>query len=149
MKIEKNVEKKKLIVVIRIAGQVKVDYNIANSLERLKLKRKYSCVFIDSANESIMGILEKVKYYVAYGEIEKETLLKLLKARAKKIDKKKIDEEKTATELINGKPLKDLGLIPFLRLHPPRKGIKSKLQYPRGVLGDNKKDINKLIERML
>ena len=37
----------------------------------------------------------------------------------------------------------------FFRLHPPRKGINSKLQYPKGVLGDNKKDINKLIERML
>jgi hypothetical protein len=37
----------------------------------------------------------------------------------------------------------------FFRLHPPRKGIKSKLQYPKGVLGDNKESINKLIERML
>jgi hypothetical protein len=42
-----------------------------------------------------------------------------------------------------------MGIKPFFRLHPPRKGINSKIQYPKGVLGNNKEDINKLIERML
>ena len=142
-------ENKKILAVIRIAGQVKVDYDIANTLERLKLKRKYSCVLVNSNNRSAMGMLKKIKYCVAYGEIDKETLIKLLKARGKKLDKKEFNESKVAEELLSGKTLKSLNFLSFFRLHPPRKGIKSKLQYPRGVLGNNKEDINKLIGRML
>ncbi len=74
-------------------------------------------------------MLKKVKFYVAYGPLSKDTHDKLVKARGKKG--------------ADGK------LKPFFRLHPPRKGIKSKIQYPKGVLGNNKADINKLIERML
>jgi large subunit ribosomal protein L30 len=117
-----------LTAIIRISGMVGVPEEIENTLYRLRLRRKYVCVLIDTNNKSIQGLLEKVKFYVAYGEISKETYDKLIKARGKKIDGK---------------------LKPFFRLHPPRGGIKSKLQYPKGVLGNNKKDINKLIERML
>jgi len=117
-----------LTAVIRISGMVGVPKDIENALYRLRLRKKYVCVLIDTNNKSIKGLLEKVKFYVAYGEISKETQDKLIKARGKKVDGE---------------------LKPFFRLHPPRKGIKSKLQYPRGVLGNNKKDINKLIERML
>jgi len=120
-----------LTAVIRISGIVGVPEHIENTLYRLRLRRKYVCVVINTNNESIQGLLEKVKYYVAYGEISKETHDKLIKARGQKISGKKNE------------------LKPFFRLHPPRGGIKSKLQYPKGVLGNNKNDINKLIERML
>ena len=117
------------IAVIRISGMVKVSKDIENALYRLKLRRKYVCVVVDTNNPAVKGLLEKVKYYVAFGTINKEVYDKMVKARGKKDDKGK--------------------LKPFFRLHPPRKGIKSKLQYPKGVLGNNKDDINKLIERML
>jgi len=117
------------IAIIRISGMVKVPKVIENTLHRLRLRRKYVCVVIDVNNKDIKGLLEKVKHYVAYGTISKETHDKLIKERGKKD--------------------KDGKLKPFFRLHPPRKGIKSKLQYPKGVLGNNKEDINKLIERML
>ncbi len=145
--------KKNLTAIIRISGMVKVSKDIAGTLDRLGLKRKYSCVLVDLNEKPIKGMVDKIKYYVAYGEINRKTLINLLKERAKSIegDKKpvKIDAEKIADDLIKGKKLKDLGFKSFFRLHPPRKGIKSKLQYPKGVLGNNKKDINKLIERML
>jgi len=118
--------KNKMIAIIRISGMVKVPKDIENALYRLKLRRKYVCVVIKPTKD-ILGMLNKVKFYVSYGEIDKETFDKLVKARGKKVDGK---------------------LKPFFRLHPPRKGIKSKLQYPKGVLGPNK-NINKLIERML
>jgi len=117
------------IAVIRISGIVGVPEDIENTLYRLRLRRKYVCVVIDADDKSLQGLLDKVKFYVAYGEISKETHDKLIKARGKKD--------------IDGK------LKPFFRLHPPRGGIKSKIQYPKGVLGNNKEDINKLIERML
>jgi large subunit ribosomal protein L30 len=146
---EKTQQKKELTVVIRIAGMVKKKSEIVNTLDRLRLRRKYACTIIDSKKKEMLGMLEKVKHYVAYGQISNETLEKLIKARGQSMDKKEIDAGKVVEGLLKGKPLKDLGLKPFFRLHPPRKGIKSKLQYPKGVLGDNKKDINKLIERML
>ena len=64
--------------------------------------------------------------------------------------KGKIDAKKTAEEL-EKKNLNELGLKPFFSLHPPRGGIESKKHFGvgKGVLGDNKKAINKLLERML
>lgn len=146
-KTEKNL--KDLVVVIRIAGGVKVKSDIKNTLERLRLRRKYSCILINSRNPSMSGMLEKVKFSVAFGNINKETLASLLKLRGKKIDKKKFNSDESAEQLIKGKNLEDLGFKPFFRLHPPRGGIKSKLQYPKGILGDNKENINKLVMRML
>ena len=146
-------DKPSLTIIIRISGLVKVNRDIEEALDRLKLRRKYAAVLINSNDKNIKGMLDKVKFFVAYGEIDKPTLIKLLKSRAKSIKGEKvevkIDAEKVAEEIISGKDLRDLGLKPFFRLHPPRKGIKSKIQYPKGVLGNNKKDINKLIERML
>ena len=141
--------KNNLIAVVRISGMVKVREEISHALYRLRLRRKYSCVLVHSKNNSAKGVLEKVKHYVAYGVIDKKTLVDLIKARGMSLDKNKINPEKIAEELESGKSLEELGLKPFFRLHPPRKGIKSKLPYPKGVLGNNREDINKLIERML
>ena len=144
-----DIKNNELIAIIRISGMVKVNKYIEDTLYRLKLRRKYSCVLIKPTKENL-GMLKKVKFYVAYGPINKETLVKLIKERGQMIDKtKEIDAEKIVGELFNGRNLKDSCLKPFFRLHPPRKGIKSKLQYPKGVLGNNKEDINKLIDRML
>ena len=60
--------------------------------------------------------------------------------------------EKIISEIFDGKlekRLSDFGIKPFFRLHPPRGGIKSKLHFPKGVLGDHGDKINLLIERML
>lgn len=146
-------DSKGLIAVIRIHGEVKVKPGIVNTLFRLRLRRKYSCIIINSNNKNIMGMLWQVRHYVAYGPIEKDMLVKLLNARAQKLSpvskNSTANYEKIADELISGKKLDEMGIKPFFRLHPPRKGINSKLQYPKGVLGNNKADINKLIERML
>ena len=134
---------------------MKVKEEIKNTLDRMRLRKKYTCALINASDKNMFGMLKKVKYYVAYGSIDEPTLSLLIKNRArvdksnKEHEKIKINPEETAKELMNGKSLKQLGLKPFFRLHPPRKGINSKLQYPKGVLGDNKKDINKLIERMI
>jgi large subunit ribosomal protein L30 len=149
IKIEKKeASNSNLLVLIRIHGEVKVKWFIEEALDRLRLRRKYACVIVPNKRE-FLGMIKKVKHYIAYGEIEKETLIKLMKARAQKIDKKEFDAEKISEEILSGKSLKYLGFKPFFRLHPPRGGIKSKLLYPEGVLGNNKKDINKLVDRML
>ena len=127
---------------------VKVKREIEETLDRLKLKRKYACILIHK-NNNLMGMIKKVKYYIAYGEIDKNVLEKLIKKRAESIEGRKkeikIDSKKVVDGLLEGKKLSNFKLKEFFRLHPPRKGIKSKLQYPKGVLGDNK-NISKLMQ---
>ncbi len=142
-----------IIAIIRIKGCVKLRENFENTLDRLRLKRKYACVLINSSDRNLMGMLKKIRNYVAYGEINDETLAHLIKERGKSIDGNKkevnINAEEVAKGLMSGKKLSDFGLKNFFRLHPPRGGINSKLQYPKGVLGNHRENINKLVERMM
>ena len=114
-----------MICIIRIKGQVGLRKEIVETLNRLRLRRKYSCVVLEGTKEE-MGMVKKVKDYVAFGEIDDETYKKL-------VDKRK-------TKIKN-----------FFRLHPPRGGIESKKHFGvgKGVLGNHGKEINKLVERML
>ena len=120
------------------------------ALFRLRLRRKYSAVLMRPTKINLK-ILNNIRNFVAYGDINKETLTELIKRRAQPIDKtKKVDAEKIVLEL-EKKELQSLGLKPFFRLHPPRKGIDSKKHFGvnKGVLGDNKEKINDLVRRML
>ena len=138
-----------MICAIRIHGMVKLNKKIAETLDRLRLRRKYSCIVLNPTEEQ-MGAIKKLRDFVAFGEINKSTLEKLIEKRGKLTDKsKKIDAKKMAEELINSKSYWALDLKPFFRLHPPRGGIKSKIHFPKGILGNNKKKINELVMRML
>ena len=139
-----------MILAIRISGMVDVPSEPKETLNRLRLRRKYAAVLLKPTPENLK-ILKKVRNYIAYGDITKETLKELIKKRAKPIEKNnKIDSEKIIEEL-EKKSLKELGLKPFFRLHPPRKGIEAKKHFGvgKGVLGDNKEKINDLVRRML
>ena len=138
-----------MIVAIRISGIVGVSRKFEESLIRIRLRRKYSAVLLQE-NETNRKILNNLKDYVAYGEISKEMLIKLIELRGKSIEKKKVDAKKIASE-IEKKNLGKLGLKPFFRLHPPRKGIESKKHFGvgKGELGNNKEKINELLEKML
>jgi len=115
-----------MIAIIRIRGQVGLNSEIVNTFYRLRLRKKYTCVVIEKPTKEQLGMMEKVKNFVAYGEIDEETYKKLVEARGGKIKN-------------------------FFRLHPPRRGIDSKKHFgvAKGVLGNNGKEINKLIGRML
>ena len=143
-----------MIAIIRIRGQVDIDRDVEETLNRLRIRKKYACVVIREKPE-YLGMLHKVENFVAYGNIDKETFKELVEKRGqpiKKLLKGKIDNEKIVKEFFEGKSEKsweEFGIKPFFRLHPARGGIKTKLHYPKGVLGNNKLDINKLIMRML
>ncbi|MFH1585430.1 MAG: uL30 family ribosomal protein [archaeon] len=112
--------------VIRIHGQVNLDRDIAETLNRLNLKRKYSCIVLEKPGPVQLGMIKKVKDFVAYGNLDKDTHDKLVKARGKK-----------------GKKV--------FRLHPPRGGADTRKHFgvKKGILGNNKDKINDLIRRML
>ena len=139
-----------MIAIIRISGIPEIPMKVQETLYRLRLRKKYTCVLMHERPENL-GMLELVRNFVAFGKIDKETLMELIKVRGKST-KGKIDAAKIVSELSESKTeksLEDLGLKPFFALHPPRGGIDSKNHYPRGVLGNNKEKINDLIRRML
>jgi large subunit ribosomal protein L30 len=115
-----------MIAIIRITGQVGLRSEIKETLDRLKLRKKYSCTVIKKPTKVEEGMIQAVRNFVAYGEISEETYKELVEKRGKQ-----------GTS--------------FFRLHPPRKGIDSKKHFgvKKGVLGNNKEKINDLIQRML
>jgi large subunit ribosomal protein L30 len=121
------------IAVIRIKGMVGIKKEIEETLHRLKLRKKYVCVVLENPNPAQLGMIKRVRDFVAFGEINDETYKKLKEMRGKKDPKNP------------GK------IKPYFRLHPPRKGIDSKKHFGvnKGVLGNNKEKINDLIIRML
>ncbi len=141
-----------MIAIIRITGNAKVRKEIAETLQRLNLRKKYSCVVFANPSKIQLGMLKKVRDFVSYGEINEKIFLELIEKRGSLIDKtKKITPKKVIDELKKGKKYQEINLKPFFRLAPPRGGIDSKKSFGvgRGILGDNKNKINDLITRML
>jgi large subunit ribosomal protein L30 len=142
-----------MIAIIRIHGMIKVKQNVDETLSRLKLRKKYTCAIVNETPEMI-GMIQEVKDFVAFGKIDEKTLTEIIKMRGKKIGntKAKISEaeaQKAAKEVASGKRLEDLGIKPFFGLHPARGGIDTKHHFPKGVLGSHKDKLNELIQRML
>ena len=99
-----------MIAVIRIAGQVKIRKKVEKTLFRLRLRKKFACTLIREKDAVKIGMLKKVKDLVAFGEIEKGMLTRLIEKRGKRKDKKEIkDAEKIAEEIEKGKSLEELG----------------------------------------
>ena len=131
------------IAIIRIRGQVKLKNEIAETLHRLRVRKKLVCVVIDEKDIIRMGMLKKVKQYVVYGKIDDALFKELIEKRGElkpEVKKEEVKPKKTKDN-IKG----------FFRLHPPVGGFKksTKLAVTQGgILGEHK-DIGKLLRRML
>ncbi|PJA20607.1 MAG: 50S ribosomal protein L30, partial [Candidatus Diapherotrites archaeon CG_4_10_14_0_2_um_filter_31_5] len=133
-------------------------------MKMLRLFRVNHLVLI-SEKKQMKKMVEKVKDYVTYGEIEAETLEKVLSKRAflkgnKKVlieylKEKKINSFKELAEKIIKEEiqLKDLEIKPVFRLKPPKKGYEragiKKAYSIGGALGYRATEINKLINKMV
>jgi large subunit ribosomal protein L30 len=150
--------------VVRVRGTVNIKPDIKRTMQLLRLTRANHCVLIEE-NVVHKGMLQIVKDYTTWGEINKETLSKLLSARGKLVGDKPLTEEylKKATPyhsfeklseaiLENKVKYKELPEIkPVFRLNPPKKGHRTikRSFVNKGSLGYRKDQINTLIERML
>lgn len=152
-----------MFAVIRIRGTVNRKREIKDTLKFLRLNAPNHCVIIPETRK-YLGMLKKAKDYITWGKIDKKTLAKLLENRLKIIGDKLLDlkELKEITDfndfnefseaLIKGKvKLNDYKKMkPVFRLNPPKKGYRStRLNYPKGDLGNRGDKINELIERMI
>ncbi len=138
-----------MITLIRIKGMTATNHDIAETLHRLRLRRKYACVVIAKPTPEQLGMIKKVQNWIALGKISEKTLSELIEKRGKPIDTKKPIAKDASEKIAKGAEFTSVNLKPFFRLHPPRGGIDSKLHFPRGVLGNHEDKISELIARML
>lgn len=154
-----------LYAIIRLRGLSGVPPDVAETLRKLRLTRKYAAV-IYPKNPSIDGMLAVVKDWVTWGEIEEKTLKELLVKRGRLVGNKPITEEFIKEKfgmslddfvkaLIDGKlqlhKLEDF-IKPVFRLHPPKGGFKKSTRKPigsDGELGYRGPEINKLLLKMI
>src|SRR3989338_9896686 len=153
------------IAVVRVRGDVGLHPRARVAFKILKLYKKNCCVII-SNSPSRWGTRNTVKDFTTCGEIDKETVIKLLNKRARVAgdiqlteeymkQKLQMDFKQFADEFFAFK--KDLGDVPglktFFRLHPPAGGFERggiKRGYAEGGALDYRgKDINKLIGKMI
>lgn len=137
-----------MILVIRISGHVNMPQDSEETLFRMRLRRKFTSSLFKETKENL-ATLQKVRNFVAYGKINPDTLKLLISRRGQSIDKKKKIDADSIILGLEKKDLQELGIKPYFRLHPPIKGINSKIHFPKGVLGDNGEKINDLVRRML
>ena len=139
-----------MLAAIRITGMNKMDTHVEETLQRLRLRKKYTLVFVKEVPE-MLGMVNKVRNFIAFGKVDEKMITEIIKARGKVLGdtKAKIkDPEKMAKELLAGKSLEELKIKPFFGMHPARGGIDTKHHQPKGVIGEHK-DISKLLMKML
>ncbi|HEC82133.1 MAG TPA: 50S ribosomal protein L30 [Thermoplasmatales archaeon] len=150
--------------VVRVRGKINVKPDIKKTLQMLRLTRVNHCVLVEDT-PSYRGMLNRVKDYVTWGEINKDTLTELIKARGRLEGDKPVTEEyvgsatsyksidELASAIVEGSiKYRELPNIkPLFRLSPPQKGyegIKRSFKN-KGALGYRGDKINDLIRRML
>lgn len=140
-------------LVVRMRGTVNVPHWAKTTLNLLHLERKFRATIIP-ARENTKGMLDKIKHYVSWQEIDTTTIKELLEKKARKEGYKKITAEdivklgfKSSDDLAKSlaegtaslsklKPLK-----PWFALSPPRHGFKrntKKMYGEGGILGNHK-----------
>jgi len=127
----------RLIAVLRVRGPSGLSGKIEKTFSMLSLSRPNALALAPSS-KTVLGMLNKLKPYIVWGEISKETLLILLETQGRTgkpsmltqemIEEIGCDSFKTLAERIHDNPkiLKDLasgGVETVFRLHPSRKGF--------------------------
>ncbi len=150
--------------IVRVRGPINVKPDIKRTLQLFRLTKVNHCVVLEE-NDITKGMLQVVKDYVTWGEIDKNILSKLIKNRGMLEGNKDLTEDyiKSATSydsidkisqaVIDNKfKYKEIPNVkPIFRLSPPKKGYEGIKRSFRngGALGYRGNEINKLIERMI
>jgi len=150
--------------VVQLRGEVDMRASVEDTLSMLNLHRVNHATLVPET-DTYAGMIAKVNDYVAYGEPSLETVKTLVSKRAEPIEgDADVDDEWVAENtdyddvdalaraLYNEETtLRDEGLSPVLRLHPPRgghQGIKQP-QSEGGQLGKQSTgQVDDLLERM-
>ena len=149
-------------IVVRIKGQADVPYWASRTLELLNLEKKFRATIVPARNNTL-GMLNKIKHYVAWTEANVEMVHELLDKRGHTTGYRKINAENmpngydTIDKLAESIATGDVSmgkiekLKPWFALAPPRYGFKrstKRLHTQRGTLGHNV-DLGELVKRMM
>lgn len=157
-----------LLAVVRVRGSVGAIRSVRDTLGMLMLDRKNHCVLVPS-NPSYSGMLHKAEECITWGEINQQTLEKLLYKRGRRAPAeakgntggKKPEETSSKEDISKSRAgdlakkvmsagVKEAGIKPVFRLNPPSKGYKSVRKFfPKGDLGYRGEKINILLKRMI
>jgi len=121
--------------IVQLRGEVNMRPETRDTLSMLNIHRVNHCALVPDG-ETYRGMITKVNDFVAYGEPTQEVLETLLAKRAEPLEgSETIDDEwiaehteydgvsDLATALLDDETtLREQGLSPVLRLHPPRHG---------------------------
>ncbi len=139
----------KSFAVVQVRGTVKAKKELKEALRFLSLGRQNRCVVVP-ATPSYLGMLQKVKDYVTWGEIAEENFQDLVVKRGKVFQGREMDRKgKYNYRFLDFKGKK---YLPYFSLNPPRKGFERggiKVNYQAGgALGYRGDKINDLLKRM-
>ena len=150
-------------LVVRIKGQADVPHWASYTMSLMKLEKKYRATILP-AKPNTLGMLDKIKHYVSWIDLDAALAKELLDKKARKSGYKKITQDdlkelgfagvdELAAALSDGKAVlsKLKPLKPWFALAPPRRGFKrstKRLYGQKGILGKNK-DLGALVRNMM
>lgn len=150
-------------LVVRMRGTVNVPFWALTTLQNLYLNKRFSATLVPETSD-YLGMLRKIKEWVAWSKADSEIVKTLIEKRGKKItqldsqkESKKKDEYKGIDELVNVivhdkiKFSDQSNIKPWFSLNPPRGGFKkkSKKQFTDGGILGNNKDLLEIVKRMV
>ena len=168
---EKPVEKElepveRYLIAIRLDGTPTVRHPEELTLNTLRMKTRYSAVLLRD-NPSVSGMLQRIKDHITWAEAKKEDIELLLSSRASTAEGLGLAPEfvkknsglagvsELVAALYSGKvtlvKLREMGIAPYFRLHPPRGGFPRSSKRPfteSGELGFRKEGLYGLLTRM-
>jgi len=123
--------------VVQLRGEVDMAGDVVDTLDMLNVGEVNHCTLVPET-DAYRGMITKVNDYVAYGEPSRDVLETILRRRVEPLEgNADVDEawlaehtdyedfESLARALLDEETtLRDQGLSPTLRLHPPRSGHK-------------------------
>ncbi|MFC6955459.1 MULTISPECIES: 50S ribosomal protein L30 [Halorubellus] len=150
--------------VVQLRGEVDMAGDIKDTLEMLNVHEVNHCALVPET-DSYTGMLTKVNDYVAMGEPSEDVLATVLSKRAEPLEgDADVDGEYLAEHtdfedfeglaaalIAEETTLREQGLAPCLRLHPPRKGhdgIKHPTQESGQIGKHSTGDIDGLLKAM-
>ena len=165
--VEKEVEPaERYLVAIRLDGRPTVRHPEELTLNSLRMKSRYNTVLLRD-DASVRGMLQRIKDHVTWAKARKEDIELLLSNRARTPDglglTSKFVKEKSdfagMSELISGlysgkvtlARLREMGIEPCFRLHPPKGGFPNSSKRPfadSGELGFRKEGLHGLLKKM-
>ncbi|MDP6647870.1 MAG: 50S ribosomal protein L30 [Candidatus Woesearchaeota archaeon] len=148
---DKDKQESARLAAIRIRGLIHVEGKIEDTLKMLRLHKNNYCSVVPNTSNNL-GMLNKVKDYITWGEIDEETFNMLVEKRGEQFKGRETDI-KNKLKYNNFFTFNNKKIKKYFRLNAPRKGfgrkgIKKSFQNG-GALGYRGNTINSLIKRMI